>query len=393
MTILGRYVFRQVATAFLVSLFTLTAVVWLTQVLRQLDVVTIQGQSVWIFLSITLLALPAFVSVIAPIALFLAAIYTLNRMNNDSELVVVSAAGASRSRIIAPYLALSVIVALLVGTMNLYLMPRSLSVLREVITSVRESVFSQIIQPGRFSSPDTNFTIHIRERSSTGELKGLLLRDARDPQMELVYLADSGRLINGSDGTYLLLQNGTLQRNEGAPDKIQMVVYDRYVVDLSQLKPPSSANIDYKPRERDTLYLLNPSPDDVYFQQAPGRFRAELHERLSSVLYPFALAAIGVACVGFARTTRDGRGFGIAVAVVFALVVRIAGFAINNLAAKSAAAVPLTYALPLSTIVIFGAIAFGLSRLRRVESIYEFAHDVIARLRNRFGGLTPEGAG
>lgn len=378
MQLIGRYVFRQAALAFIVSFLTLTAIIWLTQVLRQLDVLTIQGQSVWIFLSMTLLALPAFVSVIAPIALFLASMYTLNRLNADSELVVISAAGASRARIIAPFLVLAAVVAILVGSINLYLMPKSLALWRELITTVRENLITQIIQPGRFTSPDANFTIHIRERTANGELRGLLLRDAREPDTELVYLADTGRLVSNKEGTYLLMQNGTVQRNEGEPGKIQIVAYDRYVVDLSQLKPPSGPTL-YKPRERDTAYLLNPDPDDVMFQGAPGKYRAELHERLSSPLFPFAFVLVALAFIGFARTNRDGRGLGIVLAIVVALALRLAGFATTGLTAKSAAAVPLVYAAPVGVIVLCGLIAYGIVRPVWLQRGLERLQDLVDR--------------
>ena len=47
--------------------------------------------------------------VIAPIALFLAIVYTLHKLNSDSELVAMSAAGASPWQILRAPLALSIV--------------------------------------------------------------------------------------------------------------------------------------------------------------------------------------------------------------------------------------------------------------------------------------------
>ena len=54
----SRYVFRQVAGATIVILLSLTAVVWIGVALRQLDLMTTQGQDALRFLTMTTLALP-----------------------------------------------------------------------------------------------------------------------------------------------------------------------------------------------------------------------------------------------------------------------------------------------------------------------------------------------
>ena len=99
MTLFSRYVFRQVANAFLIILLTLTAIVWLATALRQLDLIISQGQGVVLFLKLTLLSLPSLMALIAPNAMLMAALYTLDRLNGDSELIVMTASGATIWRI------------------------------------------------------------------------------------------------------------------------------------------------------------------------------------------------------------------------------------------------------------------------------------------------------
>src|SRR3990172_11837284 len=104
MTLFGRYVLRQVTNAFLVILLTLTAVVWLATALKELNLITSQGQGILLFFQMTLLSLPSLMALIAPNAMLMAALYTLDRMNGDSELIVMTASGAPIWRIGAPLL-------------------------------------------------------------------------------------------------------------------------------------------------------------------------------------------------------------------------------------------------------------------------------------------------
>ena len=94
MTLFSRYMLRQVTNAFLVILLTLTSIVWLATALKQLDLITSQGQGLSLFFEMTMLSLPSLVALIAPNAVLMAALYTLDRMNGDSELIVMTAAGA-----------------------------------------------------------------------------------------------------------------------------------------------------------------------------------------------------------------------------------------------------------------------------------------------------------
>src|SRR5271167_474195 len=102
-----RYLLRTASTAFLTGLTVLTGVIWITQALRQIDLLTSKGQTILIFLTMTGLALPSLVGIIAPVALFAGVLYTLNKLNGDSELVVMAVAGVSPARLLRPVLLLS----------------------------------------------------------------------------------------------------------------------------------------------------------------------------------------------------------------------------------------------------------------------------------------------
>ena len=59
MTIFGRYLFRQTAGALILILLSLTGVVWIALALKQLNLMTSEGQGALTFLKMTTLALPS----------------------------------------------------------------------------------------------------------------------------------------------------------------------------------------------------------------------------------------------------------------------------------------------------------------------------------------------
>ena len=80
---IDRYVFRTIFGAFVLVLLNLTAVIWITQILKQIDIITNQGQTILVFLRITGLLVPILMLVIAPIAIMIAVCYALTKLNGD----------------------------------------------------------------------------------------------------------------------------------------------------------------------------------------------------------------------------------------------------------------------------------------------------------------------
>ena len=349
MTLLFRYIFRIAATAFVMTLAVLTAVIWLSQALREFDLMTAKGQSVLIFLMITGLSIPALIAIITPVALFIATLYALNKLNGDSELVVMSASGLSPSATLRPFMALTILASALIAWMTIWAMPSSFRGLRDLVTKVRADFVTNVAREGQFINLDAGITFHYRERAGDA-LLGIFMQDRRDPDKSIVYVAERGQAVEVKGTPYLVLEQGVVLREKGDGGDASVINFQRYAIDLGQFGPDGEL-ITYKPRERSTFELLQLDPNDPYVKLQLGRFRAELHDRVTAPLYAFAFMAIAFAALGQPRTTRQGRGLATASAVTAVLIVRIAGFAISTLIVRSPVSVPLAYILPIGVTI------------------------------------------
>lgn len=357
MSLIERYILKTAFGAFLACLLGLTGIIWITQALRQIDLLTGKGQTFFVFLAVTALSLPTLLTVIAPVALFIAVVYALNKLNGDSELIVMSAAGMAPGRLIRPFAALALLVGLATAVMTVYVMPASFQNLRELLTKIRADFVANIVREGQFTTLDSGITFHYRERSGDA-LLGIFLQDRREAARTVVYLAERGRTAEGDDGqSYLVLEKGSVHRQQSAASDSSVVVFERYAVDLSAFNQDGGA-LTYKPRERTTWALLNPDPNESYYQWQAGRFRAELHDRLSAWIYPLAMAAVAFAALGDPRTTRQGRGVAVAAAVVGVVALRIAGFASSGATVRSAWGLVGVYGAPLAAIAASLALVF-----------------------------------
>jgi lipopolysaccharide export system permease protein len=325
---IGWYIFRTTIGAFLLILVSLTAVIWIATALRDIDLMTSQGQTILVFVGVTSLVIPQLVLVIAPIALVIAAAHVLNKLATDSEIIVMNAAGMSPWRLFRSFLAVAGVVSVLVLAMSAYVAPQCLRELRRIAAQIRADFVANIVQPGRFITLERGLTFHIRERRPDGVLLGVFVDDRRDPKEQAAILADEGQIVQSPKGTFLFLQNGNVQRHRADERDPAIVQFDRYAFDLSRLAPTPQATVtSYSVREHYSWELFAPAHDDPALVKEPGQFRAEFHDRIVAPLYPLVFLIITYAYLGAPRTTRQSRTMSIVSAAGGVAALRMIGFA------------------------------------------------------------------
>jgi lipopolysaccharide export system permease protein len=360
---IGWYIFRTTFGAFLIILFSLTSVIWLTHALRDIDIMTNQGQTILVFMGITGLIIPQLVLIIAPIALMIAMAHTLNKLANDSEIIVMNAAGMSPWRLFRAFLVAAIVVSALVAVLAAYLSPKCIRELRRWAAEVRADLVANIVQPGRFTTIERGLTFHIRERQPNGVLLGIFIDDLRDPAERATFLAEEGQILKSDKGTFLVLQNGSVQRHPTMEPDPTIVVFDRYAFDLSQFTSSAQGasgaqELNYSPSERYEWELMSPDPKDPVYVKDPGQFPAELHDRFAAPLYPLAFMIITYAYLGAPRTTRQSRNMSLLSAIAVVTALRFTGFASMVFGVKSPSALSLQY-VALAAAFVLGLRAIG----------------------------------
>lgn len=375
-----RYVMWKGLSAFLLTTITLTVIVWMTQALREIDLVTAKGQTLQLFLIISSLAIPSLVVVLAPIALLIAILFTMNSLHQESELVIIAAAGGSPKRVTRPLLWVSLFVALLTAFLSIYVAPAGLKQLRGHVIQVRADLISSIMVPGAFTDVDSGLMVHIKDRSVDGFLGGILISDTRNPEISFQYLADRGALVETGPSTYLVMQNGNIVRREKSQNSSSIIEFESYAFDLSQFRERTT-KAGYRSKERSTAELL----DDLVNSDANGKnnrseLGAELHSRFVAPLYAFCFAMVAMLFMASPQTTRTGQGVAILSATALAVSIRGFGFAAESLAENSAVGVLTLYAIPLGATIICLILLWQNVRLDFAQRIADRLADIWEKL-------------
>jgi lipopolysaccharide export system permease protein len=239
MKTLDRYIRRQSLGAMIFVTAALSIAVWITQSLRLIDLIVNHGLSVELFLYLTVLLLPRFLDVVMPIGVFIAVLFTFNRLAIESELVVMRSAGLSPLALARPVLALAGIAFLALMSLSIYFLPAANRAFKDLEFEIRNSFVSSLVQEGTFTTISDKITFYARSRDSRGDLSGLMINDDRDPLHPVTILAERAAFIDTPWGQRIVMVNGNRQQFDPRTRHLSVLTFERYTLDLGTLHDAS----------------------------------------------------------------------------------------------------------------------------------------------------------
>lgn len=358
------------------------AIVWTTQVLARIDLVTDSGQSALTFFEVASLIIPSIIPIVVPFAVVVAVAQTLSVMNSDSELVVINAAGASRMTVLKPIMLLAVAAAIFCLIVQNFVDPYARQRNRNLIANARADFLTLLIQEGTFRKIEDGLFVQIGKRFPGNKLGEIFVADSRQEGVDLVYYAKTGAVIDEGDDKALLMSDGVVHRKVPGGE-ISIIRFTSYAFDLSAFTP-QIGKVSLMPKDQTTPYLLNPDPNDRIFQKSPNLYRTELAKRFSEWLYPITFALIALAVAGDARSHRESRIHPLITAVSIALLARWVGFFAEDKAKADRFYVYVMAATP----IVVALIALWFIRAQRAMELPTRWADVVLSLFRRIRDLS-----
>jgi len=350
---LNRYVFSQLFVGMVLVATGLTSVVWLSQSLRYVEMIVNRGLSAGMFVYLTLLLLPNFLAIILPIAVFAVVVFIYSKLVTDRELVVMRAAGLSQMALAKPAILLSMAAVVFGYALNLYLMPESYRLFRELQWEIRYNYSQILLKEGEFTNVTTGVTVYVRERTKDGQLLGILVHDERNPEKPVTLMAEKGAMVRVDNGARVLMNNGNRQMTENGGRTFTILYFDRYVFDINSGTEATPFR-HRGPRERLFSELINIDQDKKVLPKDRGKFIVEAHKRLISPFFILGYTLIGLACLLTGSFSRKSQVSRITTAVVLMVLLQLETLGLENMVAKNLEFIPLLYINGLFPIVLAG---------------------------------------
>jgi len=344
MTRFDKYILGQLTVGMIFVTTGLTCVIWLTQSLKFIEMIVNRGLTTGSFIYLTMLLLPNFLSIVLPIALFTVVVFTYSKMISDRELVVMRATGLSQLSLARPAIILAIGVMVLGYLINIFLLPQSYRMFREMQWDIRYSYSHILLQEGAFNEVARGITVYVRQRDADGQLLGILVHDERNGKKPYTLLAERGAMVESDQGSRVIMFNGNRQEIDANTQQLSILYFDRYIFEMEASKAGGERRFR-EARERTVAELFNLENDPDVGERNFGKFTVEAHKRLISPLLSFAYTLVGLAFLisgSFTRRTQTRR---IVMAAVSVVALQGAMLTLENATAKHLPLVPLLYVL------------------------------------------------
>ena len=261
------------------------------------------------------------------------------------------AAGFSRLQVAIPLLVAAFVAMAATYACSLYLAPFGQQTMKDKVFDIRTDIGAAILREGAFTTPSEGLTVFLREMGPDGEIRGLLVHDASNPNRPVTYFAQKGVLAQADQGARLIMFDGDIEQSEDDGARLSLLKFDQYTLDLDKYARLERTSLRDS-SERYLSELFNPGLQGPGAQRRVNSYLAEAHSRLSSPLYciVFALIALAATCRG--RMSRGGYALRLLVAGLSGVGLRLLGYSLQGIATDNPEWIWTLYAVPL-----FGAIA------------------------------------
>ena len=283
-TILGRYILREVAAAWLVVTAVLLIILLANQVVGVLERAAANQYPQNVVLELIGLGALQYLWVLLPVGLLLGVVLAFGRLYHDSEMAAALACGAGPANIYLPVAFLAALLTAALAWLTLMLAPaatvRALSLRNEAL---RAGQFAPIA-PGKFRSfGGGSAVVYAQEVNADGTLSNVFVERNRGPVVEVALAQRARREVTPDGLTHILtLYDG--ERFEGVPGSTQFRML-RFAEHIVPMRVAQSGDVV-------TALEARPTAELVGSRALPEE--AELEWRIAMPLTCMVLALLAV---------------------------------------------------------------------------------------------------
>lgn len=306
MTILDRTILRQLLTLALASGIVLVLIMSFLKATGLIMLFASSGGSWKLLGELLLYSLPDMAALLLPLLSFGVVLWVYARMADDRELAVMAGAGMSPIRLGRPALWFTLTLTLVAWLTTLWLVPLSYGGFKDREHAIKSGLASAILEPGRINPVGNSLAVFYSGGSPEALLLGVIIYDARDPQMKQTIVAERARMVRSESELTFILESGSVQRlfvNRALPEIIGFGQFT-LTADAESLGYSSRAGRGINERGIDELLFAEPTT--AWERRQLPVFRAHGHHQLATPLGCLALAGAALALVLMAPPGRRG---------------------------------------------------------------------------------------
>lgn len=312
------YLLRVILPYFIFSWLLLSVILFVQQASRFSDIffnTVLPANLVW---QLTFALVPNVIAFTCPMAALVGVIIGLSKMQGDSELIAIRAAGTGNFQISVPIILLGILLSFFAFFINLKGVPFAAGIVRQVALQTALYKLESPIEPGVFNTEINGYTIYVKEGNIEEGTWGKIFIYNEDQKANLVRLitAENGRIDNSNERSELILENAVVSTFT-LSDETKKFISENVGEIRFGIQTKRKELIEKLSKTEETPEELGLTQLAEYAKKQEGKLRTEAEilysRKLLLSLTPLIFSVLGLNLV--LRFSRGGRGFGIFLAL------------------------------------------------------------------------------
>ena len=233
--IINRYIFKEIASSFIIILFILTFVLLMGKILQIMDLMINKGISVFAIAKLIFFLLPSFMLFTIPIALLIAILIAMGRFSADNEITALKTSGISLIQIYYPVAITSLITFIITIIVGYFLVPQSNFATKRLLFTIAQKNANIGIKEKVFNSDFKGFLLYAeRIPVNKNYMEGVIVSDNRIIGEQNTILAKKAFLVSDPESmtVKLKLENGSINTVSSDLKNYRKIDFDSYDIKL-----------------------------------------------------------------------------------------------------------------------------------------------------------------
>jgi lipopolysaccharide export system permease protein len=342
---------------FLLMIFSFGVIVWVIQAVNFVDFITEDGHGFDIYFKYTFLNFPKIITELAPLIFFISLFLTLTKYEENNELKVFWFTGISKDDLTRQILKYSLIITLILLTLQIFIVPYFANKARSFIQSSNVDFFPSLIKEKQFVDTVSDLTLFI-EKKDGDIFKNIFLQEYSNESKRIIYAKEGWLLVNETKKEFRLINGKIININKKNYTEFN---FKDTSYDLSKYLTKSV--VDFKIQEKSTYLIASCFWNfyvkkkeefyDVYNcnEQALDKMASELYKRIFKPIFIMVLALITSFILNYAKEDKLYKKNKIIIFLISFLVIILSEI-IHSIITKNYIHLLISFSLPFITYLL-----------------------------------------
>ena len=290
--------YSEIFVFFLLTLFTLSIIIWILQAVNFLDIVSEDGHSIATYFKYSSLNIAKIINETFLLSFFLALFYILVLYEENNQLLIYWTNSISKTNFLNKIIFFSFSLIVVSFILSFFLVPFTQDKARSYIRSSNLDFFPSLIKPKKFIDTVENLTVFIDQKENQ-KMEKIILKDSSNTNSIQIIVAKDGMIMNENGNKFLVLNDGKII-NTNFEKRSTIFDFKETVFDLNKYNTKTTTKT--KIQEIKSLDILNclrsmNKGETVNFQNfdCQENIRKELSQEIYKRVYlPFYVLLIAV---------------------------------------------------------------------------------------------------